>query len=56
MTQTVRVGLVFPRSGQQVMVELPSHIARSLNSDKPKHGSQATDRPSHSLVNPPTSA
>lgn len=31
MNQPVRVGLVFPRSGQQVFVTVPSHIAESMN-------------------------
>ena len=30
MDQPVRVGLVFPRSGQQVFVSVPSHVARNL--------------------------
>ncbi len=30
MDQPVRVGLVFPRSGQQVSVSVPSHVARNL--------------------------
>ncbi|GEM_PF-6049361 len=30
MDQPVRVGLVFPRSGQQVFVSVPSHVAHNL--------------------------
>ena len=30
MNQTVRVGLVFPRSGQQVFVLVPHHVAEQV--------------------------
>lgn len=32
MEQPVRVGLVFPRSGQQLYVTVPPHVAQSAES------------------------
>ncbi len=44
MSQPVRVSLVFPRSGQQVFVNVPPHIAEYVDSrrtDHKPHHSQA---------------
>jgi len=45
MNQPVRVGLVFPRSGQQVFVYVPIHVAERVNahhSDHKLHAAEST--------------
>jgi|SwirhisoilCB3_FD_contig_51_4133460_length_363_multi_17_in_0_out_0_1 hypothetical protein len=37
MSQPVRVSLVFPRSGQQVFVYVPPHVAESVDSRRFDH-------------------
>jgi hypothetical protein len=40
MNQPVRVSLVFPRSGQQVFVNVPPHVARYVESLRSDHKQQ----------------
>jgi len=43
MNQPVRVSLVFPRSGQQVFVNVPPHVARYVESLRSDHKQQPSD-------------
>jgi hypothetical protein len=50
MSQPVRVSLVFPRSGQQVFVNVPRHIADYVDTQRSDH------RPQHSDTYSPSAA
>ena len=54
MDQPVRVGLVFPRSGQQVSISVPSHVARSINVNPTKTSTHSHEaRPVVNVSNAP---
>jgi hypothetical protein len=52
MNEPVRVGLVFPRSGQQLFVNVPRHFAAAQPSIVTEHPSQAAARLLRGTENP----
>ena len=48
MNQPVRVGLVFPRSGQQVFVYVPPHVAERVKAHHAESKLHAAESSSHS--------